>query len=481
MPEDWKQWVGSVVDGDITLLEYVGGTATSGVFSTNFAGRKAAVKLSVMVPGIDAWLENLRAAEKLSHPHLLAVFKSGRCQLGGQELLYVVSEFAEENLRQVLPERSLNAAETRDVLASTLEALTYLHGQGFVHGGLKPANIMASGEILKLAADSVRRVGEPLGKSSPGLYDAPEAPQRLTPASDIWSLGITLVEVMTQRVPAGFKSELEALPSPFREIAPRCLTNDPTQRPTIAEVTDRLNPKKAVFPASTRPVVPAAHAVPKPATLKRASSNKAYAVVAAIAIIIAAAVAIPKLAKHPPNNGGESAETSGAPEATSKPEAPPAKRKPSPETQQPAEVTLQQESSNESSYEAQDTVKHYPATDTTRAAKAEPVSAPVPRSETTSADAKDGILRQVMPSVSRNALNTIRGKVRVKLKVQVSPSGDVTATEFVTRGPSSYFANHAQEAAQQWKFVPAESARAWDLQFDFRPSGTTVLPSAANR
>jgi TonB family protein len=197
-------------------------------------------------------------------------------------------------------------------------------------------------------------------------------------------------------------------------------------------------------------------------------------VVAAIAIIIAAAVAIPKLAKHPANTGDEATETSAAPEAKSKPEARSAEAERAAAIRQGAAQTTSPDS--DTSYVPQDTVKHYSGSaETTHAAKTEPVSPPSSNLDETSTT--QGVVRQVLPNVSRGALNTISGKVRVKLKVHVNSAGDVTNTEFVSRGPSGYFASHAQEAAQQWKFAPSQSEQAWNLQFDFRRSGTTVTPS----
>jgi serine/threonine protein kinase len=479
MPEDWRQWVGSVVDTDIPLLDYIGGASGAAVFATTFEGKKAAVKLSTVDPAtLDAQLANFRAIEKLSHPHLLKVYKSGRCQLGGEDLLFVVMEFADENLAQVLPQRPLNTAETREVLVSTLDALSYIHGQGFVHAGLKPGNIMASGEVLKLASDNVRRAGEKRASATTRPYDAPEIAQGVSPATDIWALGVTLVEIMTQRVPAGFKRELEVLPSPFREIAPRCLTNDPAQRATAAEISERVSPKRSVQAA---PVVAAASTETSRSGTKQKSSNTAYAVVAAIAIIIAAAVAVPKLTKHPGDNSEKATESVAAPEKASEP------KKQARESSRTAKSSVASQPVNAKSAkeesagdEAQDSVKHYSDSKTTLAAKTEPVRTKAPE-PVTSQGSTAGVLRQVMPSVSQNALNTIHGTVRVRLKLRVNPAGDVTGTEFVTRGPSGYFANHAQEAAQQWKFAPAESSRAWNLQFDFRRSGTTVSPSEVNR
>jgi protein TonB len=98
--------------------------------------------------------------------------------------------------------------------------------------------------------------------------------------------------------------------------------------------------------------------------------------------------------------------------------------------------------------------------------------------------AQDEVLQQVLPDVSKTARNTIQGTVRVKVRVTVASSGNVTNATFESPGPSKYFARKAMEAAQHWKFKPAQTngqpvSREWILQFQFKKSGTNVIPSPA--
>src|SRR5205807_4278877 len=133
----------------------------------------------------------------------LRLFYTGRCRMGSTEVLFAVMEYAEEDLSQILAERPLTPAETLDMLQPALEALAYLHRQGFVHGHIKPANIMAVEDQLKISSDGLCRIDEWRGDLwKPDVYDAPEiAGGEISPAADIWSLGMTLVEALTQRVP----------------------------------------------------------------------------------------------------------------------------------------------------------------------------------------------------------------------------------------------------------------------------------------
>jgi serine/threonine protein kinase len=165
-------------------------------------------------------------------------------------------EYAEENLSQVLPQRPLESGEAEQMLAAVLDALAYLHAQGLAHGHLKPANIMATGDRLKVASDCIGRIGESPGHDGrSSLYDPPEIGVKgVTPAGDVWSLGVTLVEALTQRLPAGETTHREDpvlpanLPEPFSDIARNCLQRDLQRRWTVADIGARLRGETPAFP-----------------------------------------------------------------------------------------------------------------------------------------------------------------------------------------------------------------------------------------
>src|SRR2546427_1561464 len=263
MTENWKQWEGQVVNGEFQLRQYVGGSDHSAVFLTELGARepqKAAIKLIAVAPdSAEVQLSRWGLATKLSHPHLMRLFQMGRCQLGGMELLYIVMEYAEEDLSQVLPERSLAPTETRQMLRPVLDALAYVHGKGLVHGHVKPVNIMAVNDQLRISSDGLCPVGEwngGLGTTS--VYDPPETTSGgISPAADIWSLGMTLVEALTQRLPAWERTGQgepvlpETVPEPFFDIACHCLRRDPRRRWTAADVAARLQPTSPALRPTT--------------------------------------------------------------------------------------------------------------------------------------------------------------------------------------------------------------------------------------
>src|SRR5271166_3895517 len=198
------QWEGHTVDGGFPLGQFLGNGENSAVFLTQWEERPAAIKLLHKDPGkADAQLAQWRAAAKLSHPNLIRIFAMGRCELDALPLLYLAMEYADEDLSQVLPYRSLSAEETGEMLPPALGALEYLHKQGFVHAHLRPSNIMAVDDCLKLSSDGVCRAGAK-DEIAPTAYDPPERLSGvLSPAGDVWSLGMTLIEVLTGRRPSG--------------------------------------------------------------------------------------------------------------------------------------------------------------------------------------------------------------------------------------------------------------------------------------
>jgi len=253
MRDDWKKLEGHVVNKMFPLRKFLGSTSHSAVFLTQSGHeppKNLAIKFMSGGAKADSQVSLLLRASKLNHPNLLRLLPGGRCQLAGMDLVFVVMEYAEEDLGRVLPERTFTAKETREVLGPLLDALSHLHSQGLAHSHIKPSNIMAIGNQLKLSSDTVLPLGEPRPANRPfDAYDAPEASTALVAgSSDVWSLGVTLVEILTQRAP-GSSQESQAdptvppnLPQPFLDVARQCLRRDPSLRWTTAQIADCLNP-----------------------------------------------------------------------------------------------------------------------------------------------------------------------------------------------------------------------------------------------
>ena len=309
MADVWKQSEGQIVDNKYPLQQYLAGTEHSAVFVTETHApkpQKAAIKFIAADPvTADRQLSLWARASELSHPNLLRVLDSGRCRLSRMDLLYVVLEFAEEDLSQVVPERALSASETRDLIGPFLDALAYLHGKNFVHSHVSPANIHAVGDQLKVSSDSIIPVGDMRLSARPReIYDAPETiGSPLEESAGVWGLGATLVEVFTQRAPtASLDSQAnpvfpDTLPQPFLEIVRHALRVDPKARWTIEEIKASLTPAVAAAAAGqsvSQPTgSPASTAAAPVASAPVASATVSSAAVSPLAVPLSPVAAVP--------------------------------------------------------------------------------------------------------------------------------------------------------------------------------------------
>jgi TonB family protein len=444
----WKQCEGQVVDGQFPLRQYLGGSDHSAVFLTERGKpqpKKAVIKLVSASIAPEDQLARWHAAARLSHPNLLQFFETGRCQFENESYFYVVMQHADEDLSEILPSRALSTNEVQDLLPPLLTALRYVHSQGMVHGHLKPANILAVHDQLKLSSDSVSAAGSRIRNAkSLSLYDAPELKESgQTGASDIWSLGMTLVEILTQR-PAtreGAQGELllpQTMPMPFREIAAQCLRRVPSERWTIDQIQQCLRPEKERKMPSKPVLVPS-----EPLDAEEAPKRRLRPVVAIVIVLVAILVLLKFMRR-----GSESTPT------TSK-----------------SAASLQKEGSSASDTRTAPGNPKPTTTNRTSSAAGNLASAPPSGGGGGNSD----IVEQALPDVSRGARNTIEGTIKVNVRVNLDSSGAVSGALFERRGPSEYFARKSMEAARKWKFTP-NAARAWVLHFEFRRSGVRAIP-----
>ena len=386
-----------------------------------------------------------------SHPNILQVFESGRCTLGSLSLLYVVMEYAEENLAEILPERRLTAGEAKQMLPPVLSALAYLHGQGFVHGHLKPANIMATADQVKLSGDGVQPVQWEGRADSVRMAQLMTRRKRLegvfTPAGDVWSLGGTLAEVSALRLAAGVGGGSAVVEAPaedqqFREILSHCLDADPKRQLTVAQISNWLDESSASTarkPTSAGELgqVPGLAALWKKPLLR----GGAIAVVAVILILFF-----------------------GLKGRRSVPQS------------QVAQTTVQP-----APEQAVDQPQAIPAAPKTASNDSTTARIPAASSKQGSGTVQGSVRDRILPNVSPSARRTIQGHIRVGVRVSVDAAGDVSGVSLQSRGPSEYFARLARESAQRWR-SPAQIngqpvASEWILQFAFGRTSTEVHPA----
>lgn len=274
MSEVWKRCEGQLVDNQFLLQKFIAATTHSVVFLAQTSDPQPQTVAIKFIPadGLQPHqqLALWNRAAQLTHKNLLRIFHSGQCNLARTDLLYVVMEYAEEDLSQIIPQRALTPDETREMLPPLLDALSFLHCNGLIHGHIKPSNVLAIADQLKLSPDALSPLTEfSQANRDLDIYDAPEtATAPATPERDVWSLGATLLEILTQQQATLSSAEsagvqIPAVAERFREIIRLSLCIDPLQRPSLSEITERLNPTPA------KPAQPAAAATPDAGPVSR--------------------------------------------------------------------------------------------------------------------------------------------------------------------------------------------------------------------
>lgn len=557
MPQTAQHLLGQLVDGRFPLRKLLGVSENSAVFLTDLPNQRpsepapeAAIKL---IPEdsdtSDQQLERWKTAASLSHPGLLRILDFGRSAVDGAPCLFIVMELASENLAELLPQRALSPEEASGMMAPVLATLDFLHEKGFVHAGLKPSNILAIRDAIKLSADRILPEGD---SSATRPLAAPYAPPEslLFPPSDIWSLGISLYETLTQYLPNHDSSGhyvLPPLPSPFAEIIRGALVQDPTGRIPLEEIRAALDPSyvpkakpvealppevlveavtapiaakpEAVdsrvplaaaaqasaggaatgralrantqevdplsvplspvspsierpkapshIPVSSLPNVNVTIAAPKrvPAPRTTGGSLK-YFVFGAAGTLILAAMILPRMLRNTPTTpAASSAATSAKSSAATLPPA-------ATNTPATAEKTA--------------ATKSAPPTKPSASAPAQPkavapslpksnAAAGTPHGANSSAGPDAGspeVVHKVIPDVSQKARSTIRGTVRINVRVQLNPDGSVSSAGLDSPASSQFFANLALKASRDWRFAPGTSSTV--LRFDFTNSASTA-------
>lgn len=242
-------------------------------------GRQVAVKTLVRSwrsskEVVSMFLSEARALAGLDHPGLVRVHDVLAEEEAGERVPYLVMEYIQgQSLESLISERSLSLSETLYLLAEVAAALAYCHGRGLLHRDVKPGNILVTAGDASQSGDGRRRaklIDFGIARSLSTLaqrgtelrgtpaYMAPEQVLggRLSPATDLYALGVTIYEavsgqlpftdgqVMAQHVygkPPLLRHKAPGIPRSLERLVMRCLAKEPSERPTdCTELRDGL-------------------------------------------------------------------------------------------------------------------------------------------------------------------------------------------------------------------------------------------------
>jgi TolB-like protein/tRNA A-37 threonylcarbamoyl transferase component Bud32 len=241
-------------------------------------------------------LREARAASALNHPNIITIFEIGEAE----GATYLAMEFVSgETLRGRMKRAPVPLDEALDVAAQMAEGLAAAHREGIIHRDLKPENIMLRADgLVKLldfglakvlpwaqaasaaseaTASAVTETGQIVGTIT---YMSPEQARGrpVTPASDVFSFGIILYELLTAEHPFRAESNLDTLtailtkePPPVSSRRPglgaelaavveRSLRKEPTERfPSVAELSEELRRARSAQVAAASPLPAVRH------------------------------------------------------------------------------------------------------------------------------------------------------------------------------------------------------------------------------
>ena len=262
-----------------------------------------------------------RRAASLSHPNIVQVYDRGETEDGTS---YIAMEYVPGGtLKEQIERRGpFGTSETAAVGAQIADALGAAHERGIVHRDIKPQNVLvsASGD-LKVTDFGIARVASAVTSSASGVifgtagYISPEQAMGdpAGPASDLYSLGVVLYEMLTGELPFTADNSIAVCmkhvtepPRPPKQLNPdvsegmdalvvKLLAKRPADR--YAGATGLLNdlervraglPPVLAFEAKTQPLGEAPHAPPRGmavARRRRASGALAVAAVAVLALL----------------------------------------------------------------------------------------------------------------------------------------------------------------------------------------------------
>ncbi|MFF9473197.1 protein kinase [Streptomyces roseolus] len=261
-------------------------------------GRPVAVKLmlaqSTDPSGADRFRLEAQTAARLSHPHVVGVFDFGTWD--GK--LFLVMELVEGDSLGSSPSNPLvlPAERVAVVAAHAAAGLAAAHRQGVVHRDIKPGNLLMDAEgTVKLADFGIARfvddpsaglttTGQIVGT---GLYLAPERAlgKPASPASDVYSLGCVLYQLLTGHPPfradtatALLYQHIDSAPTPpsrlgvvltpaFEAYLLSLLAKQPEQRPPAQAIADWFGSGawREYAPRSAAPAMPGTVHTPPPA------------------------------------------------------------------------------------------------------------------------------------------------------------------------------------------------------------------------
>lgn len=222
-----------------------GGMAT--VYDARDEKHQRNVAIKVLHPSVanevsaERFLQEVRITAQFSHPGILGLIDSGTIVVDDAELpYYVMPRIEGETLRTRLErDGPMTVDDAVDITRQVADSLAYAHTRDVVHRDIKPENILLVGNRVLVADFGIARAVsgatnsgltmEGMGMLGTPAYMSPEqvTDAKVGPASDVFSLGVMLYEMLTGEKPfagvtpqAQMARRLHDTPTPVRKLRP---------------------------------------------------------------------------------------------------------------------------------------------------------------------------------------------------------------------------------------------------------------------
>lgn len=255
-----------IVDERYEVLDLLGGGGMAEVYLARDAILDRDVALKFMKgaedeEAVERFLQEARSAASLSHPNIAAVYDRGRTSDGEY---YIAMEYVpRDTLAKEIRRRGALAPQTAvEVAIEIAEALREAHERGVIHRDIKPANVLvtARGDIkvsdfgiaVPASLEGAPREDRNLG-TVPYMSPEQAAGEPVGPASDLYSLGVVLHEMLTGELPSTAE-RVSVEPEELDMLVAKLLSGEPEHRhASAAELVDDLETVRAGLVAVEEP------------------------------------------------------------------------------------------------------------------------------------------------------------------------------------------------------------------------------------
>ena len=224
-----SEWLsGAIIEGHYQVGSLIGRGGMSEVYYALDLWSNNPVALKILSPSLAQDAANRqkfhreeRSMRQVGGGHTVGVISSGTEYVAGQMVMYIVLEYVHGcTLSQLLrTRRALSLGEALEVLLPVVDALSEVHANRYLHGDIKPGNILldANGQV-KLTDFGLSRRDDQVDSGAPMGTPAYVAPEVLDPQvkvgaqADIFALGVMMYRMLAGRLPfVGLENDQQVL------------------------------------------------------------------------------------------------------------------------------------------------------------------------------------------------------------------------------------------------------------------------------